>query len=274
MFTKIKNLPLVIIQLLLISVCHNAYSADVTTLFYNDYSGSITAASDTNGNLLWKEEYEPFGKRVHRSNTSENNIWFKGYYEDEYSGLLYAGSRWYDPNIGRFTSIDPAPVDVFKPNTFNRYMFANNNPYNYSDRNGEIVETALDVVSLGLSIAIYANDPSIFNGFGVVYDAVATSIPFLPAGFGIIRTSAGAVANAAKTLFKTEHYAPRLESVGVSVSKAESAVADAVQAMRNNMEVGADVRGRMIVDNVLIEYRTRLMPDGTVNVGTIFPVDP
>jgi hypothetical protein len=40
------------------------------------------------------------------------------------------------------------------------------------------------------------------------------------------------------------------------------------------MEAGADVAGRMRIDNVLVEYRARLLPDGSVNVGTIFPVKP
>ena len=42
--------------------------------------------------------------------------------------------------------------------------------------------------------------------------------------------------------------------------------------MRPNMATGADVGGRLRIDNVLVEYRARLLPDGSVNVGTIFPV--
>jgi len=74
------------------------------------------------------------------------------------------------------------------------------------------------------------------------------------------------------TVFKTGHYASRLEAAGVNVARAESAVAKEVAAMRPNMATSTDVAGRLHVDNVLVEYRTRMLPDGSVIVGTIFPV--
>ena len=40
------------------------------------------------------------------------------------------------------------------------------------------------------------------------------------------------------------------------------------------MNVGGDVGGRMRIDGVLVEYRARMLDDGSVNVGTVFPVDP
>ena len=50
------------------------------------------------------------------------------------SGLLNA--RYYDPNIGRFISPDPAMVNPANPITFNRYAYANDNPYRYTDPTG------------------------------------------------------------------------------------------------------------------------------------------
>ena len=44
-------------------------------------------------------------------------------------------ARYYDPVIGRFYSNDPQGFrDVF---SFNRYAYANNNPYKYTDPDGE-----------------------------------------------------------------------------------------------------------------------------------------
>ena len=81
-------------------------------------------------------------------------------------------------------------------------------------------------------------------------------------------------AKAGATIFKSAHYANRLEKAGVNVARAESAVAKEISAMRGSMEAGADVAGRTRIDNVLVEYRARLLSDGSVNVGTIFPVNP
>ncbi len=47
-------------------------------------------------------------------------------------------ARYYDPNIGRFLSIDPVTfMDTGDPYQFNRYVYGNNNPVNMIDPNGE-----------------------------------------------------------------------------------------------------------------------------------------
>lgn len=110
----------------------------VVTYYHNDHSGSPLAATDSNGYVLWREEYSPYGERVLRDPLAGgNHLWFTGHSHDEDSGLTYAGARQYDPMIGRFMSVDPASVDAADPFTFNRYVYANNNPYRYVDPNGE-----------------------------------------------------------------------------------------------------------------------------------------
>jgi hypothetical protein len=76
----------------------------------------------------------------------------------------------------------------------------------------------------------------------------------------------------AQTIFKTEHYAPRLLARGIDVDRAEAAVAQDIAAMRSNMAIGADVGGRLLIDGAIVEYRARMLADGSVTVGTIFPV--
>ena len=100
------------------------------------------------------------------------------------------GSRYYDPRLGRFLSIDPVEPDENNLHSLNRYAYANNNPYKFTDPDGQIAETIIDVVSLGLSINTFRQDQSFFNGLAVAYDGFATAVPFLPAGIGIIRQAA------------------------------------------------------------------------------------
>jgi hypothetical protein len=71
-------------------------------------------------------------------------------------------------------------------------------------------------------------------------------------------------------IFKTTHYASRLQNAGVSVARAEAAVAREVEAMRPHMAGWAV--GRIRVDNVLVEYRVDVMRNGNLNIGSIFPV--
>jgi uncharacterized protein RhaS with RHS repeats len=44
--------------------------------------------------------------------------------------------RYYDPIAGRFLSVDPVTTDTKTGRSFNRYVYAQNNPYRYTDPDG------------------------------------------------------------------------------------------------------------------------------------------
>jgi hypothetical protein len=44
--------------------------------------------------------------------------------------------RYYDPAIGRFLSVDPVAADGTSGGNFNRYWYANDNPYKFTDPDG------------------------------------------------------------------------------------------------------------------------------------------
>lgn len=46
--------------------------------------------------------------------------------------------RYYDPAIGRFLSVDPVTADSTNGNNFNRYKYASNNPYRFTDPDGRM----------------------------------------------------------------------------------------------------------------------------------------
>ncbi|MGB7815669.1 MAG: RHS repeat-associated core domain-containing protein [Methylotenera sp.] len=170
--------------------------------------GSPLAATDKVGALKWREHYWPYGERNLRdTKAATETMWFAGKSQDAESKLSYFGARYYDPMLGRFMGIDPVGVDENNVHSHNRYAYGNNNPYKFVDPTGNIAETALDVVSLGLSIAQYKQDPSILNGLGLAYDIVGTAVPILPAGFGIIRSAGKAGAEAAVDVAKGGTYA-------------------------------------------------------------------
>jgi len=114
----------------------SGYAAETTTYYHHDALGSVVAATDEGGNLLWREDYRPYGERIRKPTNSNNNLWYTGKPEEAQLGLQYFGARWYDPNLGRFTGIDPAGVNGADIHSFNRYAYANNNPYMYVDPDG------------------------------------------------------------------------------------------------------------------------------------------
>lgn len=44
--------------------------------------------------------------------------------------------RYYDPTVGRFLSVDPVTAYENPTGAFNRYWYANNNPYKFTDPDG------------------------------------------------------------------------------------------------------------------------------------------
>jgi len=170
------------------------------TYIHNDALGTPIAGTDEQGNVKWRAHYQPYGEEV----LGERQLFgvrtgYTGHREDPETGLTYMGARYYSPALGRFMGVDPAGVDASNIHGFNRYAYANNNPYRFIDPDGRVVETAVDIVSLGLSINLFKQDPSLVNGLGVAFDGLATVVPFLPGGFGIIK-SLGNVADTAGDL--------------------------------------------------------------------------
>lgn len=114
-------------------------TAEVLVTYYHaDTLGSPQAASDENGHLLWTEHYRAYGERIENSATAtaNNNIWYTGKPQDSTTGLTYLNARYYDPLIGRFMAVDPVRFQEGNVQSFNRYAYANNNPYRYIDPDG------------------------------------------------------------------------------------------------------------------------------------------
>jgi RHS repeat-associated protein len=110
------------------------------TYYHSDANGSIIgAANHPAGNTIFTESYAPYGEQFFNTINpllkNPSSIWFAGKQRDE-SGLLYFGARYYDPEIGRFMSIDPISTDPLNIHSFNRYAYANNNPYKFTDPDG------------------------------------------------------------------------------------------------------------------------------------------
>src|SRR5690606_28525498 len=63
---------------------------------------------------------------------------YTGHLEDTRTGLSYMQQRYYDPALGRFLSVDPVTVDANTGANYNRYWYANNNPYTFMDPDGQL----------------------------------------------------------------------------------------------------------------------------------------
>ncbi|MGN6223262.1 RHS repeat-associated core domain-containing protein [Pseudoxanthomonas sp.] len=110
--------------------------AQTTTVEYlhTDALGTPVAVTDAAGVVIERSEYEPYGQLVNRPLTDGPG--FTGHVQDAATGLTYMQQRYYDPTIGRFLSVDPVTAYSSPGANFNRYWYANNNPYKFVDPDG------------------------------------------------------------------------------------------------------------------------------------------
>ena len=150
-----------------------ALATETVTFFHNDIAGTPMLATDSAGKLVWKENYHPYGERLNKADASANNqLWFAGKPQDAHTGLSYMGARYYDPVLGRFMGVDPVGFDPENIHSFNRYAYANNNPYKFVDPDGHTPLDAIFLVyDLGkLGAALYSG-----SGVGAALTDVAMS---------------------------------------------------------------------------------------------------
>ncbi len=118
------------------------WSDGAVTITYTltDSLGSPIATTDTAGGVLNRTEYAPFGAPFNRP---VDGVGYTGHVMDQGTGLVYAQQRYYDPMIGRFLSADPMASDMNNGWNFNRYNYAANNPYKFTDPDGRSIWTRL-----------------------------------------------------------------------------------------------------------------------------------
>lgn len=115
-------------------------NAPTISYFHTDALGSPIAKTNAAGAIIETSEYEPYGRLLNRSN--DNRAGYTGHVMDAVSGLTYMQQRYYDPGIGRFLSVDPVTALSNPVGQFNRYRYANNNPYRFKDPDGRKCSTA------------------------------------------------------------------------------------------------------------------------------------
>lgn len=127
------------------------------TYVYTDPHGSPLAEADENGVITASYDYKPYGGSA--MNDSSDGVGFTGHVNDKSTGLIYMQARYYDPNVGRFLSVDADPVTAGFLFNFNRYKYASNNPVVFIDADGRQDGLAAErSYGLGVSIAL-RNDP-------------------------------------------------------------------------------------------------------------------
>jgi len=110
--------------------------AETVTYFATDHLGSPVATMDSSGSVIWRESYSPYGEKLEGPSGADNDTGFTGHQSDVVTGLTYMQARYYGPTVGRFMAVDPVGFTVGNPMSFNRYSYANSDPFRYIDPTG------------------------------------------------------------------------------------------------------------------------------------------
>lgn len=102
-----------------------------TYYYLFDGLGSVVALTDLNGAAANRYAYDPYGNPIATGTSgSIANPWrFAGGYYDAGTNLYKFGTRYYEPNVGRWAQPDPIAGEL-------TYAYAGDNPVNFVDPSG------------------------------------------------------------------------------------------------------------------------------------------
>lgn len=107
--------------------------------------GDVVGLIDSSNKVVVRYQYDSWGKVTSSEDTSGvslatlNPFRYRRYIYDPETGLYYLGSRYYDPEVGRFVNADDFETLTYQMDSVqgkNLYQYCFNNPVNMEDGDG------------------------------------------------------------------------------------------------------------------------------------------
>jgi len=131
--------------------------------YQRDGLGSVVGLTDDSETLVASYSYDAFGSVRGETGSVVNPYRFTGREYDEESDLYFYRTRYYESEVGRFTTKDHFSGFLESPLSLNKYEYVNGNPINFVDPHGLL----LGIIVVGI-IAIVATQyvvkPAIESG--------------------------------------------------------------------------------------------------------------
>ena len=121
-----------------------------TRHIYADAQGNTRLVTDASGNVLETIDFDAFGNE-NSALRKETRHRYTGESFDSATGLYHLRARDYDPNTGRFISMDEHPGSQRIPLSLNKYLYGNADPVNTIDPSGNCTLASFGI-SMNMSI--------------------------------------------------------------------------------------------------------------------------
>ena len=131
--------------------------------------GDITGLVDSSNQVVVRYQYNSWGKVTSSEDTSGvslatlNPFRYRKYVFDQETGLYCLGSRYYDPEVGRFVNADDFETLTYQMDSVqgkNLYQYCFNNPINMQDEDGGwpkwVTEVAIGIGAIVIGAAAVA----------------------------------------------------------------------------------------------------------------------
>ena len=178
--------------------------------------GDVTGLVDSSNQVVVRYQYNSWGKVTSTQDTSGvslatlNPFRYRKYVYDPETGLYCLGSRYYDPEVGRFVNADDTDVIFAKPQELgskNLYAYCDNNPVAREDYAGEfpipcIVGAVVGAVVSGFSYVLSSGGE--IDGVELAKSCLVGAVSGALAPLGGNFLKAAAVINGVNTAINTE----------------------------------------------------------------------
>lgn len=179
-------------------------AGSLQAVYTYDSWGKILSIKDGNGNDITDEN--------HIGNL--NSLRYRGYYYDREMGLFYVGSRYYNPEWGRFINTDEINVLAVDQDSLienNLFVYCLNNPVNMTDDDGHLAWFVTAAIGGALfDSAVYAVGAAVSGNFSWKELGKAALVGAVT---GVAFGGAGKIIKAAKAskLFKASRASGKLK---------------------------------------------------------------
>ena len=105
-----------------------------------DQVNSTTVTANADGSFQSEVRYSAYGEVRHADGTTVTDKLYTGQQQEVEIGLSYYIARFYDPVIAHFIQADTIISDMRNAQGYNRYGYVLNNPVNFHDPSGHMVQ--------------------------------------------------------------------------------------------------------------------------------------